>query len=171
MKKTLGAFCLAALLAAPAPAIDMTPLQIGIWGPGLQLFPEQTKVMGLRLNVAGSDNHEVMCVDIGLVSKADRMDAIQLNLANRVDAEFTGISAGLFNQMGSVAGLQAGLFNNVAHDMNGFQFGLFNVADDVAGFQVGLINRTVSMRGVQIGLVNLIESGPVTFFPILNAAF
>ena len=39
------------------------------------------------------------------------------------------------------------------------------------GIQFGLINRAVSLRGIQIGLVNLIEEGPVTFFPIVNAAF
>lgn len=172
MKRNVVWFCLAAaLLAAPALAIDLTPLQIGLWGPKVQLFTEQTKVMGLRLNLVLSDNRDVMGIDFGLVSRAERMDAIQLNLANVVDAEFNGISVGLFNQMGSASGLQAGAFNTVANDMNGFQLGLFNVADAVAGFQIGLINRTVSMRGVQIGLVNLIAEGPVTFFPILNAAF
>jgi len=171
MKKTTVLFCLAALLVAPALAIDLTPLQIGIWGPKVQIFPEQTKVVGLRLNLAMSDNQDVIGIDFGLASKAERMTAIQLNLANMVDAEFTGISAGLFNRVGSLSGFQMGLFNNVVHDMNGFQFGLFNITDDAMGIQIGLINRAVSLRGLQIGLVNLIEEGPVTFFPILNAAF
>ncbi len=171
MKKALAAFLMAALAAGPALALDLTPLQIGFAGERAQLFPSQTQVMGLRLNLAMSDNQEVMGLDAGLVSKAGRMDAIQLNLVNLVEADFTGISAGLFNQVGSMAGLQAGLFNQVAHDVSGFQLGLFNTADDVSGFQVGLINRTVSIRGVQLGLVNLIEQGPLTFFPILNAAF
>ena len=171
MKRAWAFFLLAALLAAPALALDLTPLQIGFAGERAQLFPAQTQVMGLRLNLAMSDNQEVMGLDAGLVSKAGRMDAIQFNLVNMVDTEFNGLSAGLFNRMGSVAGLQAGLFNHVAHDLSGFQLGLFNTADDVSGFQVGLINRTVSIRGVQLGLVNLIEQGPLTFFPILNAAF
>ena len=171
MKRKLLLFGLAALLAAPALAAELTPFQIGFWGPRAQLFPAETKVMGLRLNLARGDNRDVTGLDLGLVGKAERMDAIQLNLANLVGAEFTGIAVGLFNQMGSVAGLQAGLFNNAAHDMAGFQFGLFNIADDAAGFQIGLINRTVSLRGLQIGLINLNEDGPVTFFPFLNAAF
>lgn len=171
MKKALAVFLLAALAAGSALALDLTPFQIGFAGERAQLFPSQTQVMGLRLNLAMSDNQEVMGLDVGLVSKAGRMDAIQFNLVNMVDAEFNGLSAGLFNQMGSAAGLQAGLFNQVSHDLSGFQLGLFNAADDVSGFQVGLINRTVSLRGVQLGLVNLIEQGPLTFFPILNAAF
>ena len=171
MKKSLLLFSLAALLAVPALALELTPLQIGLAGTKAQLFPATTKVMGLRLNVACSDNQDVMGLDIGLVGLGQRMDAIQLNLVNKVDAEFAGISAGLFCQMGSVAGLQAGLFNTVSHDLNGFQLGLFNVADTAMGIQFGLINRAVSLRGIQIGLVNLIEEGPVTFFPIVNAAF
>lgn len=171
MKRILILACLAGLLAGPAWALDVTPLQIGIAGTKAQLFPATTKVMGLRLNLACSDNQDVLGVDVGLVGLGQRMDAIQLNLVNKVDAEFAGISAGLFSQMGSVAGVQAGLFNSVQYDLNGFQLGLFNNADNAMGIQFGLINRAVTLRGIQIGLVNLIEEGPVTFFPILNAAF
>jgi len=171
MKKVCILFCLAAFLAAPAFAMEMTPFQLGIVGPKVQLFPAETDVVGLRLNLVLSDNEDVMGIDFGLVSKADRMSAIQLNLVNIVRSEFAGLSLGLFNQMGSMSGFQAGLFNNVTHDMTGFQLGLFNVADDATGFQIGLFNRTVSLQGIQIGLVNLIEQGPLTFFPIINAAF
>jgi hypothetical protein len=171
MKRILAVLLLGVLAAAPALALELTPFQIGFGGAKAQLFPPQTRVMGLRLNLAMSDNHDVMGLDLGLVGRAGRMDAFQLNLVNLVENDFNGIGAGLFNQTGSMAGLQVGLFNNVRQDMTGFQVGLFNMADDATGFQVGLINRTVSLRGVQLGLVNLIEQGPLTFFPILNAAF
>lgn len=171
MKRIIGSLFVAAWLAAPALAVELTPLQLGIWGPKVQIFPEQTKVVGLRLNMLMSDNVDVIGFDVGIASKAGNMKAVQVNLVNLVDEEFDGISAGLFNQYGSMAGFQMGLFNNVRHDASGFQIGLFNVADDMDGMQIGLINRTVSMRGIQIGLVNLIDDGPVTFFPIINAAF
>lgn len=171
MKKILALLGLAACLATPALAVDLTPLQLGLWGPRLQIFPEETRVMGLRLNLICSANQDVTGLDVGLIGRAQRMSAIQLNLANFVDDEFAGLSGGLFNQMGSVAGLQAGLFNTVAHDLAGFQVGLFNAADDVSGLQIGILNRAMSLHGVQIGLVNLNANGPVTFFPILNAAF
>ena len=177
MKKISILFCLAAWLVAPAWAAEpertsgMTPFQIGFWGPNAQLFPEPMKVMGLRLNLARSDNREVVGLDLGLASRARRMDAIQLNFVNTVEQSFNGVSVGLYGTMGSMSGLQGGLFNTVSGDMTGFQLGLFNQANDATGFQIGLFNRTVSMRGVQIGLVNLIEDGPVTFFPIVNAAF
>ena len=172
MKKFLLGLVLAAALAAPALALDVTPLQIGLAGESAQLFRPETRVMGLRLNLALSENDDVMGLDAGLFSHATRLSGIQLNLGNWVDAEFVGVSAGLFSTMGSVTGVQAGLlFNTVKHDLSGFQFGVFNRADDVEGFQIGLINRTVSLRGIQLGLINVVESGPVTFFPIVNAAF
>ena len=171
MKRTGIALLLAALLAGPAYAASLTPLQLGLWGPQVQLFSEQTPVIGLRLNVLKSANESVTGFDLGIASQAGSMKAIQVNLVNLVDNEFDGVGIGLFNQCGSVAGIQAGLFNNVTHDLSGFQIGLFNSADDVAGIQVGLLNHTVSMRGLQIGVVNLIDDGPVGFFPILNGAF
>lgn len=170
MKKTI--LCgLALLLAGSAFALDMTPLQIGFGGARAQLFPAETAVTGLRLNLVMSDNQDVTGLDLGLVSRADRMTAIQVNLANLVDSEFIGLSGGLFNRAGSMSGLQAGLFNSVTHDVSGFQLGLFNMADDTMGIQIGLINRTTSMQGLQIGLVNIIDDGPLTFFPIINGAF
>ena len=71
MKKSLILFCLVALCAAPALALDLTPLQIGIWGPKVQLFPESTKVVGLRLNLLKSANLDVTGIDAGLVGQAD----------------------------------------------------------------------------------------------------
>ena len=171
MKKLFWVLAVAALAASPAMAVEITPLQIGFAGESAQLFPPNTRVLGVRLNLVMSDNEEVMGFDLGFAGRAERMDAIQLNLYNEVRTEFNGAVLGAFNQMGSMTGVQAGLFNVVTHDVNGFQLGLFNVADDVTGFQVGLINRTVSLRGIQLGLINLIEQGPITFFPILNAAF
>lgn len=172
MKKIAMVLSLAALLAAPALALDVTPLQIGFAGESAQLFRPETRVTGLRLNLALSENDDVTGLDAGLFSHAARMTAIQLNVGNWVDAEFVGVSVGLFSTMGSVTGVQAGLlFNTVKHDLSGFQLGVFNGADDVEGLQIGLINRTVSLRGLQLGLINVVESGPVTFFPIVNAAF
>ena len=172
MKKILIAFSIAALLAGSAWAAPaMTPLQLGFFGSQAQLFPAETSVMGLRLNVFCSDNQDVAGFDVGVVGRAARMSDIQVNLVNIVSEEFAGIGVGLFNDVNSLQGIQAGLFNTVAHDVSGFQIGLFNNADSVSGIQVGLFNRTVSMQGLQIGLINLITEGPITFFPIVNFAY
>ncbi|MDD4342087.1 MAG: hypothetical protein PHO14_07615 [Kiritimatiellae bacterium] len=171
MKKIMVGLCLAAVMAGPALALDMTPLQIGFGGANAQLFPPETTVIGLRLNLVASENHDMMGIDVGIWSKAIQMDAFQVNLVNLVETEFDGISVGLLSQMGAASGVQVGLVNLVRYDINGVQAGLFNRADDVNGIQIGLINRTVSLRGIQVGLVNLLVEGPLTFFPIINAAF
>ena len=162
MKKILIAMGLAAALAAPALAIDATPLQIGFAGDSAQIFRPETRVMGLRLNLALSENDDVLGFDAGLFSHATRLTGIQLNVGNWVDAEFVGVGAGLFNTAGSATGVQAGLFNTVKHDLNGFQLGVFNAADDVEGFQIGLINRSVSLRGIQHACKVLVYSGTAT---------
>lgn len=171
MKKALILFCLAAVCASPVWAANLTPLQIGFWGPQVQLFPEPTRVTGLRLNVLKSDNQDVTGFDLGIVSQADQMKAIQVNLVNLVDQEFSGVSMGLFSQYGSLAGIQVSLFNNVGFNASGFQIGLFNAADDMNGLQVGLFNQAKSMQGLQVGVINIITEGPITFFPLINGAF
>jgi hypothetical protein len=39
------------------------------------------------------------------------------------------------------------------------------------GLQVGLLNQASSLKGVQIGLVNLNEGGILPFFPFINVGF
>jgi hypothetical protein len=110
-------------------------------------------VLGLRLNLATSDNLDVTGLDLGLVGKARRMNAVQVNLGNLVEAEFAGIEAGLYNRTGSLTGLQAGLFNRRGADLNGFQFGTCSIPQRGERFQVGFLNRTCRCAHPD-GLVN-----------------
>ncbi len=139
MKKLVAGLCLAVLAAGPAMALDMTPFQIGFGGANAQLFPPETMVMGLRLNLVASENQDMMGLDLGIWSKSVKMDALQVNLVNLVEADFDGINVGLFNQMGSVSGLQAGLFNHVRYDINGVQAGVesysVKMTERLAGYQ------------------------------------
>ena len=45
------------------------------------------------------------------------------------------------------------------------------MADEVEGFQLGLVNYTRRMRGIQVGVVNIIRDSPLFFWPITNAYF
>ena len=56
-------------------------------------------------------------------------------------------------------------------DMNGVQLGLVNVCDSGAGLQLGLWNQARTFAGVQIGLCNVVSDGPVPFLPLVNASF
>jgi hypothetical protein len=171
LKKYLCLSMLLIGLALPGFAASWTPLQLGIAGDALQLFPPSTRVYGLRLNLLYSRNISVTGFDLGIYGWANSADAVQVNLANVVQDQMNGIEAGLYNSAGSFAGFQAGLFNYVKHDATGIQVGLFNFSDSISGFQIGLLNRTISMQGLQIGLINIIEEGPIAFFPIINGAF
>jgi hypothetical protein len=56
--------------------------------------------------------------------------------------------------------------------MSGLQIGLYNrAASSGSGFQIGVVNYAGSFRGVQIGLVNIIEDNRIPFLPIFNASF
>lgn len=172
MKKLASAILLSALLATAAVAAPAwTPFQLGIAGPACQLFPQETAVTGLRLNLAASRNDAVTGVDVGLVSLGSDMQAIRVNLYNGSDYHFSGLEVGLVNNDTAVSGLAVGLFNTVDGDISGMQIGVFNMANVMTGLQIGLFNQATTLRGLQIGLVNIVEDGPITFLPVLNMAF
>ena len=173
MKNRIFACSLAAVLAATAAlaAPSWTPIQIGISGPSCQIFGEETAVTGLRLNLAASRNDTVTGIDLGLISLGDDIRGIRLNLFNTSDWHFSGLEAGICNREAAFSGLAVGLFNAVDGDASGILVGAFNKASVMTGLQIGLFNQATSLRGVQIGLINLVDDGPLTFFPIINMAF
>lgn len=174
MKKLASVILFSALLAVavlPAAALDCTPVQIGIAGEACQIFPNETDVIGLRLNLAASRNDTVSGIDLGLVSLGADIQAVRVNLYNGSDYRFCGLEAGLVNRDVALAGLAVAPFNLVSGDASAIQIGLFNHANFMTGLQIGVFNHANSLRGVQIGLINLIEDGPLTFFPVFNMAF
>lgn len=127
---------------------------------------------GLQLNVMfGSSNDFVGLQVAGLANINQNMKGVQLGFVNAVEGD-------------KMTGLQIGLFGNrnSSDETRGMQFGLVNYAkakivnwnsttEAMHGVQFGLINYTKSMKGVQIGLINVIEKGPLCFCPIINADF
>lgn len=173
MKHSIFALSLAAALAATVAtaAPSWTPFQLGIAGSVFQIFPEETSVLGLRLNLIASRNDTVTGIDAGIVSAGGDMQGVRVNLVNLADYHFSGIEVGLLNHDDAVSGLTVGLFNTVDGDASGMQIGVFNKANAMTGLQIGLFNQAVTLRGVQIGVINLVDDGPLTFFPVLNMAF
>ncbi len=168
---SLAAAVLLAVSALPAAAFGWTPIQIGFAGSSFQLFPEDTDVMGLRLNLPASRNENVTGIDVGIVSIGDDIQALRFNLFNGSDYHFSGLEVGIINHDRAVSGLAVGLINSVEGDVSGMQIGAFNHAGVMTGMQIGVFNHAVTLRGLQIGLVNIVDDGPITFFPILNMAF
>lgn len=69
-----------------------------------------------------------------------------------------------------VNGLQCSLIACEAKKVTGIQFSLVNMSVTVNGLQLGIVNYAED-ETFQIGLVNFIENGPVFCLPILNFNF
>lgn len=96
-------------------------------------------------------------------------------LANLVAGEARGVQfAGLFNQtsgdveglqlagganfaLGRVQGVQGAFAFNRAASVKGLQLGLVNVGGDVDGLQIGLVNVARRVRGASVGIVNVAD--------------
>lgn len=109
-------------------------------------------------------------------SASSSMRGLQLGfLANLVAGEVRGVQlGGLFNQtsgsveglqlagganfaLGRVQGFQAAFAFNRAASVKGLQLGLVNVGGDVDGLQIGLVNVARRVRGASVGIVNVAD--------------
>ena len=90
-----------------------------------------------------------------------------------MEARLNGVSLGLFSiGYQSVRGAQIGfLINSCSGEMKGLQLGLGNDVEsaDAYGVQIGWVNWVKKrLYGVQIGLLNINQDGPIPFFPGIN---
>ena len=138
-------------------------------------FPAAPDVTGVRLTIPFSTRQDsVTGFDLGLWGRCTYFEGFQLNLLrNDVKGSAAGFQVGLYNSVGSgeLVGLQVGLWNEAFCSMRGVQIGLVNIAGEADGFQIGIVYRTETMSGYQIGLINVIREAEVRFFPILNVGF
>ena len=160
----------------PAPYVATSPIAIS-FAPKLEAPGESWDVILLRLNILVGSHRGVYALDIG-------------GLGNFADYKMDGIGvAGLFNSVGESDGAihVAGLFNFAAFDFAGcqisglysctdgehcgLQVGTANYAGKLTGVQIGLFNFAETLHGIQIGVFNFNKSSPISFLPIINAAF
>ncbi len=114
------------------------------------------------INLIGGYSGGVDVVEIGGVFNIVKKDVKSVQLAgafNVVGGNVDGVqAASLFNQVdGTADGVQvAGLANIVKKEVSGVQVStLYNYAKSVKGVQIGLINVTDSNEGTSIGLINI----------------
>ena len=146
------------MMAAPALAQNK-PIQLALVTP-IQIFPEDTPIGGVRLNLLYGRNVSVTGLDLGLVNhtSAGLSKGWHHGLVGLNDADFLG-----FQDCG---------VNVTKGRCEGFQWGVVNYAGEMSGFQLGLVNYAKSMKGLQIGLVNIIkQGGQFPVFPIVNWSF
>lgn len=146
------------------------PLQLSLF-ENVQMVSKEKNITGLKVNFIYGYNYGIYGIDLGLISKSKKVNALQLNAMNIVEVEGVGLSLGVFNLAQSYSGMQCGVFNLCGKDFTGWQFGFFNYAPTCTGLQLGFINNCSSMRGIQIGLINIIQENGVPFVPIMNMNF
>jgi hypothetical protein len=109
---------------------------------------------------------------------------VQGSCVVNIAGDFTGLQCGGFNKAGDFTGFQPGVFGNIANEFTGFQLGLYNVAGSLRGFQMSGVNvagesdgfqlgfvNVAKNRGVQFGLLNIIQGSPLPVFPFFNICF
>ena len=155
----LGLVLVIALLAAAPALAQNKPIQLALVTP-IQIFPEETPIVGLRLNLLYGRNVSVSGLDLGLVNHTTTglSKGWQRGLVGLNDADFLG-----FQDCG---------VNVTKGRCEGLQWGVVNYAGEMSGLQLGLVNYTMAMKGLQIGLVNIIkQGGQFPVFPIVNWSF
>lgn len=217
MKALLTALC-ALVLTSSAHAGGVFGINLGSWG----WPQKNHSIYGLRINLGSCERRAIYGLDIGTSSQTtEDLIGLQVNVFDNIVAgDAIGLQASLLsNTAGSsmkpvlhespgLSGLQFSLINNgafradgfqVALGMNmagaltggqiafirnkaiyarGFQFGLYNGAQELRGLQIGLLNMVeLNLTGLQIGLVNVVnwekKSRTDTFrvLPLVNAGW
>ncbi len=154
-----AALCCLLLSTPSAVTAQSKPFNLALFNP-VQVFPENTTIGGIRINLLYGKNVQMSGFDWGLVNHVG-------------GGGCTGVQWGFVNLCeGSFTGWQAAFVNLGNKNVEGFQYGFYNSGDHVSGFQLGFVNSAQTMKGLQIGFVNIIKTGgqfPV--FPIANWSF
>lgn len=166
------AFTVSLLSPFSAFSAESTPLQLSLLHP-LQIFPKETKVQGLRINLLYGVNDEMTGIDLGAINRTTgKTQGLQLgafpfggvNITGNLDGiQFGGFWGGVNLADGDVSGLQiSGIFGgfNKAGNLNGAQIaGILlgvNLANNTKGIQIAtLYNQAEKIKGIQIGFVNV----------------
>lgn len=135
------------------------PIQLALINP-VQIFPENTSISGLRLNLIYGKNASVTGVDLGFINSTTGIQkGVQFGMLNLTQGGFEGWQDGTVNvTAGNSVGLQTGTVN--------YHQGNFN------GVQISIVNYSATLKGLQLGLINIIgKGGFLLFFPIFNFDF
>lgn len=160
MKKIPGLFIISFFLLSPVLiTAQEKPFQLSLFNP-IQIVPEHESVNGIRLNLIYTKNVNVTGFDWGLVNlTTGKQLGVQWGGVNITEGGFTGWQAGFVNiSSGNSVGLQTSAVN--------YHNGYFN------GLQLSVVNYAETLKGLQIGLINVIgKGGFLPVFPIFNFDF
>ena len=135
------------------------PIQLSLFNP-IQIVPEDQSVKGFRFNLIYGKNAAVTGLDIGLVNMTTSLE--------------TGVPWGAVSVPdGGFVGWQSNFVTISKGDSKGVQWGTVNYHDGhFHGLQVAVVNYAATMKGIQLGLINIIKDGGfLPIFPIFNFSF
>ena len=141
------------------PFAQDNPFQLSLFDP-IQIVPNSESISGIRLNLIYSKNVNVTGFDWGLVNVTTGKElGVQWGGVNITEGGCTGWQAGFVNvSHGDFVGLQTSWVN--------YHGGYFN------GLQFSIVNYTETLKGLQLGLINIIgKGGFLPVFPIFNFDF
>lgn len=141
--------------------------------PDHAIEPRTEYISGFSLNIWGENPQSGFA--LGIINGATG-ESVGFSLAlfhNYADI-YTGAQASLVNEVNSLKGAQLGFFNYAKVQVVGAQLGFVNINDGntegaqlgfinynaqkVTGAQVGLVNYANELEGVQLGLINWVET-------------
>lgn len=132
--------------------------------PDIALQSKDTRINGISLAIWGENPQS----------------AFTLGFINGSTGDSAGLSWGIVNYAETYKGVQLGFVNTSSELFVGVQDGLVNIAKEAHGLQLGTVNYTESLKGVQIGLVCIVNTTPwfkefpdklSKGFPFLNWSF
>ena len=135
------------------------PIQLALVNP-IQIVPGSHSISGFRFNLIYGKNANVTGFDLGIANHTTGKEVgVQWGIVNLTDGGFTGWQDGFVNiTKGMSVGLQSGSVN--------YHNGHFN------GLQISIVNYATTLKGLQIGLINIIgKGGFLPVFPIFNFDF
>jgi len=150
--------CITVLLSLNVLAQD-NPFQLSLFDP-IQIVPNNESISGIRLNLIYTKNVNVTGFDMGLVNvTTGKQLGVQWGGVNVTEGGFTGWQSAIVNMSkGDFVGLQTSWVN--------YHGGYFK------GLQFSIVNYTETLKGLQIGLINIIgKGGFLPVFPIFNFDF
>ena len=154
------AYCCAVMMVAPAGAFGGTPVAFTLFNT----LPDMADVYGLHLSVISgatiySEPNSVTGISLGCIGTAvgdGAMRGIQISGLHASGECVQGLQVGgAFAMADKAAGVQLAGLASMGRDSRGVRIaGLISLTESFRGLQVAFYNSSVSMCGVQIGVLN-----------------
>ena len=160
MKITLRKLVLIGMMMASARTFGGTPVAVSLFGT----LPERADVYGLHFSIASigpisSCPNSVAGLSLGCLVTGvgdGAMSGVQISGIHAGGACVYGLqTGGIFAMAEKASGIELAGGVSMCCDFRGVQFaGLLSQADSCCGLQMAFYNGSVSMCGVQIGVLN-----------------